>query len=51
MSDNEMLIDKLNKLSRVTHDAISIIAELGYTDLAKTLGDRYELVVGHRDRV
>lgn len=46
-----ILYSKLERLSRVAHDAISIIAELGHSDLAHTLGNRYQLVVGHRDRL
>lgn len=43
-SDIELLI-----MSRIAHDAISIIAD-SMPELAKILGDRYESIIGHRDR-
>ena len=47
--NSEELEMQLLFMSRVAHDAITIIAN-DNPSLAKILGDRYQTIVGHRER-
>lgn len=48
-SNSEAIGLQLLFMARVAHDAITIIAS-DNPELAKILGDRYQTIIGHRDR-
>lgn len=47
MNNEEQM--RFNFMARLAHDAITIVASKE-TALAKVLGDRYETIIGHRER-